>query len=243
MNHDYTAFGMSLDAGSWAEWVSGAMSFAAVVTALIGYWVIHLQRASDDRKRDVAAAHGAFWKALEVHNHIANIAKHFREGLDSIVAQDKKVMKFTRIRPLNIPTKHAPELSTDEVNFLMRSNSADILMKLSESIIRYDLIRFAMAEYKTRHESFFELMPSPVEGDGERFTHMLSPEQHEKVLPYALMMDKLLDSITELLSVGVKEGESLLGQFEPKMRTYFGKWGLKYEGNSEAVDLSKYSQH
>ena len=33
MEHDYTALGLSLDAGSWADWFAGTMSLGAVVTA------------------------------------------------------------------------------------------------------------------------------------------------------------------------------------------------------------------
>ena len=238
-NHDYSLAGLiSLDAGSWADWFSGTMSFAAVVAALFGYWVVHRQRTNDVREQEKRAAESVGWKVLKVYNDTATIAKHLRISLGAEQDLDFNSKKFARVRPLGIPAKSTSDLNQEEIGILLKAKATDVLMELSDAIARYDSIRFAMQEYKSRHEALYDLMPAPVAvQEGALFTHRLNREQYERVMPYTVMLETLLDGLIVLVAEGVSKADWLLTAYGTSMRTYFGKWHLDFVGNKEEADL------
>jgi len=239
MDPTYSFLGFSLTAGSWAEWFSGAGSFGAVATSLLGYWIVRRQRIGDQNDRDKRAAESVGWKALEVYNETAEIAKYLKARLERAPRTEYQTMKFMRVQPLGVPPKSVPEIAPDEVSILLRAKAARFLMSLSECIKRYESIRFAMQEYKARHEAFYELMPTPVEGDGEFFKHILDKEQRDRVMPYAQMLDKLLANTVDLVAESMGKAQEMLDLYGPAMEKHFGKWGLAFEGDAVAVDLSE----
>ena len=162
-----------IDVGSLADWFSGTMSAIAVITALVAYPIAHRQRRNELLERD-------------------------KESLASDDADSSKSFSFQSIRPLAIPEHTLPELNQAEIEFLLKNRGAELLMVGSECIRRQASIEHTMRQYTIRHEAFFELMPPPVESDGTLFKHALTRDQHNKVLPYALMLDSLLDGMIEL---------------------------------------------
>lgn len=237
-DHDYTALGLQLDAGSWAEWVSGVMSFAAVCAALLGYWIVHRQRQRDERNRERQIAESVWWKILRVFNETLTIAKHLKSSLDVPTPSLFQPFQFMRIRPLGVPSRPPLELTQDEITLLLKTKAIDILMELNDAILRYDSIRFAMNEYKSRHEALFALMPTPVAGTGTIFTHELTPEEHGKIWPYAKMLDSLIDSIIDLTGEGVDKGKMLVDAFPDSMKAYYGTWHLGTVGDINEGDLT-----
>lgn len=237
-DHDYSLLGsIVLDAGSWADWFSGTMSCAAVGAALLGYWFVHRQRGSDNKDREKRAAESVGWKALKVFNDTATVAKHLKESLAADVDLGFQPMKFTRVRPLGIPPKSTSDLNQEEIGFLLRAKASGILMELGDAIARYDSIRFSMEQYKARHEALYELMPPPVATEGTLFTHRLSKADKEKITPYAVMLDALLDSIIDLTAEGVEKSQAILMAYTEAMTSYFGKWNLKFEASGDIADL------
>lgn len=238
MDHDYTALGLSLDAGSWADWFAGTMSFAAVAAALYGYWVVHGQRVADAKDLEKRTAETVGWKALQVFNDTATVAKHLKESLADVGNASFLSHKFARVRPLGIPNRPTEYLTQAEISFLIKVRGADILMDLQDALARYDSIRFSMQEYRTRHEALYELMPTPSSTSGTLMTHHLTQEQHDKVTPYANMLDSLLDGLIELVADGVEKSAHILESYQEKMRFHFGKWHFVFTGNVEASDLT-----
>jgi hypothetical protein len=238
MEHDYTALGMSLDAGSWADWFAGSMSFAAVAAALFGYWVVHWQRLSDAKELEKRTAETVGWKALQVFNDTATVAKHLKQSLEDDGNVSFLKHRFARVRPLGIPNRPTEYLTQAEISFLIKVKGADILMNLQDALARYDSIRFAMSEYRIRHEALFERMPTPTATNATIMTHHLTKEQHDKVEPYAIMLDALLDSVIELVGDGVEKSAHLLTQYQDVMKVYFGKWHIVFDGSTDASDLT-----
>jgi hypothetical protein len=238
MEHDYTALGLSLDAGSWADWFAGTMSLGAVVTALMGYWVVHRQRVADLNDREKRVAESVGWNALQTFNDTATIAKHLKESLEADVDVRFQGRKFARVRPLGIPSKPTADLNQEEVGLLLKARAPELLMELQDAIARYDSIRFAMQEYKSRHEALYQLMPTPIATDGARMAHELTREEHDKVTPYAVMLDVLLESIIDLVAEGVEKGASLLILYGGAVKVYFGAWHLEFSKDVAVADLT-----
>lgn len=238
MNHDYTALGLSLDAGSWADWFAGTMSFAAVAAALYGYWVVHGQRRADAKDLEKKTAETVGWKALQVFNDTATVAKHLKESLADVGSVSFLSHKFARVRPLGIPNRPTEYLTQAEISFLIKVRGADILMELQDALARYDSIRFTMQEYRSRHEALYELMPTPTSANGTLMTHHLDKEQHDKIVPYANMLDELLNSLIELVADGVEASAKILEDYQEKMKAHFGRWHFVFTGNIDASDLT-----
>jgi hypothetical protein len=119
------------------------------------------------------------------------------------------------VRPLGVPDRPVSELNQTEIDFLLKAKAADLLMEIDMCMGRYLSIVYAMNQYKIRHEALFELMPPPVANQGLRFTHELTADQKTKVLPYAIMLDSLLDGVmalsTENLARATQRSSSTTG--------------------------------
>lgn len=230
MNHDYSLLSwISLDAGSWADWFSGVMSAVAVTVALSAYPIANRQRNMEQRQREKEIGRAIGWKLLRVLNHTMDIDRHITAGLRLDMKYAPAEFKFPRVRPLGVPERAIPELNQTEIDFLLKAQSAELLMEIDMCVDRYASIIYSMNQYKIRHEALFELMPSPVSNDGTRFSHMLSKEELSKVRPYAIMLDALLDGIIELTSENIKRSIASITQYNGDMKRYFGKSLLTFE--------------
>jgi hypothetical protein len=246
MEPTYSLLGLvELQAGTWADWFAGSMSFAAVAAALGGFWIAGRQRRADEADRDHRAGVAIGWKAFNTFNHTANVAQYFKKCLESPAAADESSLernvsrRFFRVRPLGLGNTAVADVTPDEVSLLLRAKGAEFLMELSLCIQRWESIRYAMSEYKVRHEALFELMPPPVAiADGARFTHRLDADQLSRVLPYAKMLDALLDGVIELVDENTSKSQLLLEQFPVLMKAHFGRWEMGFEGDFQDVDLS-----
>lgn len=69
-------------------------------------------------------------------------------------------------------------------------------------------------------------------------THHLSKEEHDKITPYANMLDALLDGMIDLTAEGVEKAARLLTAYQEKMKKYFGNWHFVFTGNFESSDLT-----
>ncbi|KHA64521.1 hypothetical protein [Sphingomonas sp. Ant20] len=69
-------------------------------------------------------------------------------------------------------------------------------------------------------------------------THELTREEHDKVTPYAVMLDVLLESIIDLVAEGVEKGASLLILYGGAVKVYFGAWHLEFSKDVAVADLT-----
>lgn len=230
MGQAYTLLGLiSLEPGSWADWFSGSMSALAVVVALSAYPVANRQKRKADRQRDAEIGRGIGWKALTLLNQNADIDRHIKSSLAIREPMYPPNIKFPLVRPLGVPDSKPQELNQSETDFLLKSQSADLLMELELCFGRYSSIIFAMNEYKARHEALYELLPQPVANQGMTFTHRLTPEEAERVKPYTLMLEPLLDSMIALLAENTNKLQGCLNQYDLDMARHFGKPLMSFE--------------
>lgn len=229
MSHDYSLLGVVLEGGSWADWFSGTMSFAAVAVALSGYWISNRQRDKDLLEGDKRAAERAWWRTVQALNHTHYVLGHLRDSLASDSHSAPPQFSFMRVRPLGLGNHTVSELAGDELNALIGAKAPDLITEISECVARYESIRYAMGEYKIRHEALFELLPTPISGDGTRYAHMLDADQKAKAMPYMIMLDTLLNDIQKLCEINVRQCEEILEKFPDAMKSRFGKWGLALE--------------
>ncbi len=230
MGAEYTILGLlSLEPGSWADWFSGSMSALAVAVALAAYPISNHQRRVADRQRDKEIGAGIGWKALQLLNQSSDIQRHIQSGLESRQLMYPPNMKFPLVRPLGLPDRRPPELNQTEIDLLLKTKSADLLMELDLCLRRYSSIVYALNEYKARHESLYELMPTPIGHEGMTFTHKLTPEESSRITPYALMLESLLDSIIALVDENLSKINSALARYTVDMERHFGAPLLKFE--------------
>lgn len=230
MSNTYSLLGfISLEPGSWADWFSGSMSALAVVVALNAYPIANRQKRKDDRRRDAEIGRGIGWKALTLLNQNADIDRHIKSSLAIREPMYPPNMKFPRVRPLGVPDRKPQELNQSETDFLLKSQSAELLMELELCFGRYSSIIFAMSEYKTRHEALYELMPQPIAIEGMTFTHKLTQEEAARAKPYTLMLESLLDSMIALVNENTIKMQHCLKQYDLDMTRYFGKPLMSFE--------------
>lgn len=100
---------------------------------------------------------------------------------------------------------------------------------------RYASVVFAMNEYKSRHEALYELIPRPISNKDMTFTHQLSPAETDRIKPYTLMLESLLDSMIALLAENMDILSQCLKQYEADMTRYFGKSLMTFEADPSLV--------
>ncbi|MET3828019.1 hypothetical protein ABIC16_003712 [Sphingomonas sp. PvP055] len=219
----------SLEAGSWADWFSGSMSALAVAVALSAYPISKRQRRLDERQRDAEIGRGIGWKAMTLLNQTADIDRHMKASLANREPMYPPGMKFPLVRPLGVPDRKPQELNQSETDFLLKSQSADLLMDLELCFGRYSSIVYAMNEYKVRHEALYELMPTPVANEGMTFTHHLNKEESDRIKPYTLMLESLLESMIQLVDENMEKVDRCLILYKKDMARHFGKPLLDFE--------------
>lgn len=170
--NQYELLGLTLDAGSWADWFAGTMSFIAVATALGGYWFAMWSKRQDANERDIQASEALGWKIIQTLNINEHIHKHIAEGFAAAAGFGNQ-WKFATVRPMALPAYQIADISSGEISSMIRAKAIDHALDLSECIHRLESIRNSMHEYKTRHEALFELLPPPVQGEGTVFSHYL----------------------------------------------------------------------
>lgn len=238
MAHEYTFLGLlSLESGSWADWFSGTMSALAVITALAAYPIANRQQQKAQRKRDGEIARAVGWKLLGVLNSTGDISRHLNTSLAKREPTFPAGLKFPLVRPLGIPDRHPRELNQTETDFLLKAQAPDLLAEIDMSMGRYESILFGMKEYKARHEALFELMPRPVSSDGATFTHKLTPEESERVGPYAQMLETLLEGMIAMTEENMAKTLAALDQYERDMTRFFGKSPLGFEIDQKVAAL------
>lgn len=229
MNNKYTLLGLiTLDSGSWADWFSGSMSALAVMTALAAYPIAKRQTRKEQRERDREIARAIGWKLLKVLNSTGDIMRHFNSSLAKRKPVFPAGLTFPLIQPLGMPDRFPPELNQSETDFLLKAQASDLLAEIDMCVSRYASIAYAMNEYKNRHEALFELMPAPVASEGSTFTHKLTLEEHERVQPYAIMLESLLDSMIAMTTENLAKSEQATDQYKVDMARYFGKSPLDF---------------
>lgn len=228
----YDLLGVSLEPGSWANWFSGSMSALAVGVALAAYPIGNWQKRKNDRQRDAEIGRGIGWKILTLLNQNADIDRHIKRSLANREPTYPPGMKFALVRPLGMPDRRPQELNQSETDLLLKSKSANLLMELELCFSRYSSIVFSMNEYKTRHETLYELMPPPVANEGMRFTHNLTLEELNRVRPYTLMLESLLESMISLMEENTAKIQECLQEYGKDMKRYFGKALMTFEVNS-----------
>lgn len=229
MTHNYQFLGFVLDAGSWADWFAGTMSFAAVATALGGYWFSERAKRSDARERELRASESISWKLILTMNRNELIHNHIGEGL-AASGSAKSIWKFAHVRPLGVPTQQSVALSSDEISAMVLAKALDQALDLSECIQRLESIEYSMHEYKTRHEALFELLPPPTAVEGMVFSHFLDRDEQARALPYTRMLDSLIADIFALTQINREKLAGLMKSFPVAMEKHFGKWTIKFSG-------------
>lgn len=225
----YELLGVVLDAGSWADWFAGTMSFVAVATALGGYWFSERAKRHDARARDLQASEAISWKIILTINRNELIYKHIAEGLSEAGAA-KEIWKFARVRPLAMPAHQIAALSSDEISAMVRAKALDQALDLSECMHRLDSIVHSMIEYKTRHEALFELLPPPTAVAGTVFSHFLDKNEQARALPYTRMLESLIVDIFALTEINRQKLASLMKTYPVAMQQHFGKWTIQFVG-------------
>lgn len=225
--HEYRLLGFVLDAGSWADWFAGTMSFAAVATALGGYWFAERAKEKDARERILNASESIGWKLILTLNRNEILHKHIAEGLaEAATVSDE--WKYIRVRPLGVLQQQIPALTSEEISAMMRAKAIDQVLHISECMQRLESVENSMLEYKARHEALFELLPPPTESEGMVFSHFLSAEEVARAKPYMRMLDSLIVDIHNLTSINQSKLKGLLQSYQAAMESYFGKWTMKF---------------
>ncbi len=235
MSQEYTLLALaSLEPGSWADWFSGSMSALAVAVALSAYPISNWQKRRDDRERDRERGRAIGYKLWTLLNQNADIDRHIKTSFASRVRRFPANMRFPRVRPLGVSERKPAELNQAEIDLLLKSQSAELLMELELCFGRFSSITYGMAEYKNRHESLYELMPVPITSEGMTFTHSLTAEESARVMPYAKMLDSLLESTINLLEINSEKLRWCLSQYDKDMTRYFEKPPLTLVAESPA---------
>jgi hypothetical protein len=225
MQNPYTLFGgITLESGSWADWFSGIMSFAAVVTALTGYWWSERLRKADKRDRERQAGKQIAVKIFQVLNGTDDIRRHLNaeytgpplEGVDAH-------QRWRQVHPL-VGLSFDPALQLDgaEQAMLIDAKAHQFMMELMLVISRYQSIVLTMKEYAIRYDSLYQLMPAPVEWADGRAVHRLSEEQRMRMLPYSTALEGLISSVKNMADENMDKCTKLAQQYNPTMSGYFG---------------------
>jgi hypothetical protein len=225
MENPYTLVGgLTLDAGSWADWFSGIMSFAAVATALAGYWWSERLRKADFKDRQRQAGKQIAVKLFRVLNGTDDIRRHLTaeytgprlEGVDAH-------QQWRRIHPL-VGLSFDPGLQLDgtEQTLLIDAKAHNFMMELMLVISRYQSVVLTMKEYAVRYESIQQLMPAPVEWEGGRAIHQLSPEELMRMRPYSSALEGLIEAVIDMAGENIEKCAKLADEYNPVMCSYFG---------------------
>lgn len=225
MDNPYTILGgPTLDAGSWADWFAGVMSFAAVVAALGGYWWSESLRKAERRDRERQAAKQIAVKLFRVINQTDDIRRHLHaKYLGPKLEGPDADQRWRTIHPL-IGLTDDPGLQLDGIEqcLLIDAKANDFLMKMMLVISRYHSIVLCMKEYGTRYDALHSLMPIPREWDGTRAIHQLSQEQLMQMLPYSSALEGIIGSIIDMVADNIKQGNELADQYHSLMVAHFG---------------------
>jgi hypothetical protein len=230
VNHTYTLLGLwTLDAGSWAEWVGGFTSAAAVITALAAFPLAKREKRKEERQREIQVGRAVGWKLLRVLNNTADIERHIRTSLANREPLYPPGMKFPLVRPLGVPDRPLQDINQNETDLLLKAQAADLLAEIDMCLSRYSSITYSINECKNRHEALFELMPSPVAMQDMLFTHALTKEEADRIKPYAHMLESLLDGIIALIAENMHKANAAMLLYGKDMERYFGKSLMTFE--------------
>lgn len=224
MGQEYTLLGLvSLEPGTWADWFSGSMSALAVAVALSAYPIANCQkrRADLEREKEIGAAIGH--KLTKLISRNADINRHINQSLASKRMGLSPEFRSMLVRPLAVPDWVPQEINQNEIDFLLKAKSSELLVELELSHGRYLSILSALKEFKIRREAIFELLPTPVQNEGTVFSHELDMKEVARVRPYLNMMDSILTDIEDLLKFNVKALELCLVRYQADMKRHFGR--------------------
>lgn len=243
MQNPYTLFGkLTLDAGTWADWFSGIMSFAAVLVALGGYCWSHKLQNADRAERQRQAAKQIAVKLCRVMNCTDDIRRHVHaeykgpklEGVDA-------GQTWRKIHPLiGLTDEPGLQLDGSEQALLIDAKAHEFMMDLMLVISRYQSIIGSMKEYSVRYDALQSIMPAPQEWDGARARHQLSQEQLMRILPYSSALESIIVAIINMVDENIGKCRELVVQYHPIMVSHFGddafpKLSVPEEATSEAV--------
>ncbi len=235
MVNDISCFGaLCLQQGSWAEWVSGAASFGAVVAAVAGFYVTKhfrdedLTARTEERTRfelaaDVQLANLIGVRLFRLMNSSHDLHRHLWapydgppiEGVDS-----EKVWR--RVLPMiGLQIEPALRLESDEVTFLVRLSEAEFMTEMILGAARLDSIVLSLQEYERQHQAIYKMMPAPLAMQGRVGVHGLTHEQLMAVKPYSEALEHLVLSLREMTQENVEKLDALCREFHPMMKRHY----------------------
>jgi len=214
-----------VDEGSEAEWFAGWASLAAVIVALLGYWLVELQRRKDETKRRQDAAYQIGFK-------VASLASDVRNNDGCLFPEGAGIDDWKNVQdPFQIVGAQQPavgytgtvsrDLTEAEQNLLMLLREENFLMAYSEIYARNLSIMAGMQEYKERYAAVMAKLPAPVAATGQVATMGITQQQKLELHPYITPAATLIQSLRGLSVINVEMITTLSDTFQPMMRRHF----------------------
>jgi len=174
------------DAGSAADWFSGAMSGAAVIVALCLSRKADRDAARAQLNAHRAAAHRTLAKLIDVVNSVHTIHRHIEaqtKAAESAVSSSPDALPaasrlWRRVQPLvGFGDEENITFGTEESSPLIEAGQIDLLTDMMLLGRRHGALIATMKEYAIRRDALTELAPPPVDFDGMLGAVYLTAEQ------------------------------------------------------------------
>lgn len=217
-----------MEAGSLADWFSGAASALAVLAAVAGYFIAENQRKADQRSRDETAARLLSTKIVRLTSLTADIHRHLNAPEDGPQTKGYGAgQKWRRIRGLNGLREEAGlALDSAQEDLLMRLQENQFLLDLLIANTRYRALTATMQDYTRRRDALQELHPAPVSMDGVHAVLHLDQADLARLAPYAAALENMLEALMASADEYREFNKGLVSSYNAFIQKNFAESGL-----------------
>ena len=235
----YTVLGLGpMHLGTWATWVSGLASTAAVIVALSAQFFVARNRGQRDKRLRTAVAKDLGWKILQLLNAVLVIYRHVWQMSDSsLKGPDGTTEVWRSLLPLIGVTKdESYSLNQSHSDFLLETGNANLLMQASLLDQKHRSLVGAVNDYATRYQVIQQLTPPPIRMEGSRAAYEFDEQTVNMLRPHWLQLEFLAEQIREMSAETVEIGLECVALYDEHCKSIFGKVLLKIKSD-DSVDF------
>ncbi len=209
-----------MDSGSLADWFAGIASFAAVIVALLGYFILECNRRRDDLERKRAIANQIGISIMIISNLTKTVHQHVHPELEN--------RRFDSENPSSVITPmigiEKDHLGNVKQEYLVLLSDLKEFKLMNDILVVSDRLRsifISMDEYKLLYFDLQRKLPAPKKIEGAIENYELTKDQLLSLAPFRANLNSIIVQIKGMTEQNIVMCASLMEDFHGIIKPHF----------------------